>query len=381
MRAVFVSHFDFNLYRFRLPLMEELARQGARVFALCPDGDYAELIAKMGFQVVHIPFFRKSTNPVLESLTLARLTTAFMRIRPDLVHTFMHKPNIYGLLGASMAGKFGKRPALVASVTGLGSFYVEERSPSATRSVIDHLYRRALRVANKVIFYNEDDRALLVDRGVCPADRAVIIPGSGVDPERFTAHPRPARKEVTVCMVSRLVRDKGVMEFIEAARILRGRSSRRIRFLLAGDIDEGNPSSLSGVSLARLREEGAVELVGFQRDVETLLQEAEIFVLPSYREGMPVSILEAMSMELPVIAADAPGARSVVRHGETGLLVPVRSARALADAIELLAADPGMRSAMGRAGRVAVKARYSVRRIVEQHLAVYRSVVPDERSS
>lgn len=375
-RIVFLSHLDRNLYRFRLPIMKRLVELGREVYALCPEGDYSSRFAEAGVRHVGYGIERSGLNPFREAAVVASLSRALRDIQPDLVHTFTMKPNIYGALAARHAG-VGK---CVASVTGLGSFYAGEPSSlgaAVFRRGLDRFYAFAMRRVDRVIFQNPDDREDFLRLGICRPSQSVLIPGSGVDTLRFAPAENAPGKPVVVTMAARLIRGKGVEEFLSAAERLKARFGDGVIFQLAGEEDEGNPWAADRARLSSCAERGVVRRLGYVTDMPALLRGTHIYTLPSYyREGMPVSVLEAMSAGLAVVTTDAVGCRETVVHEQSGLLVPVKDAAALASALERLVADPELRLRFGRAARRRVEDVFAVEKVVAAHLDVYRELLP-----
>jgi glycosyltransferase involved in cell wall biosynthesis len=237
------------------------------------------------------------------------------------------------------------------------------------------LYRVALGHRNlRVIFQNEDDRASVSALARLPPERSTVIRGSGVDLESFRYHEPEGGRTPVVMLACRWLADKGVREFCEAARALRARAAQGAgpaRFVLVGDTDPGNPASLTMDELRKYADEGSIELWGRRADMPAVLAEADIVVLPSYREGLPKVLLEAAACGRPVVTTDVPGCRDAIEPGVTGVLVPVRDAGALADAIDALLHDPARRLEMGRAGRQLAERCFDVRQVVEEHLRIY----------
>lgn len=374
-RIVFLAHFDRHLYRFRLPIMKILLKQGCEVYALCPDGDVSSRFAAEGVRHVGYRIERSSLNPFREVAVVASLSRALSGIKPDLMHSFTMKPNIYGALAGAMAG-VGKR---VATVAGLGSFYIDQPSSSAAavfRCGLDRLYAFSMRRVDRVIFENPDDRAELLRLGVCRPQQCVLIPGAGVDTLHFAPTAKADGKPVVVTMAARLIRDKGIEEFLSAAELLKERFGDGVVFQLAGDEDNGNPWAADRARLTSCEERRVIRRLGFVSDMAGLLRDTDIYVLPSYREGTPVSVLEAMSAGLPVVTTNAIGCRETVVHEQSGFLVPVKDATALASALERLIVDPELRRRFGRAARQRVEDVFAVDKIVAAHLEVYRTLLP-----
>lgn len=371
-RAVFLCHQDRHLYQFRLILMRALVARGWEVVALSPVGAYSGRFAAEG--VRHVPYRveRSSLNPLRELLVIRELTAILRELRPDLLHTFALKPNIYGAFAASAAG-VAKR---VATVSGLGSFYTGEGSRTVFRRGLDALYAAAMRRVDRMVFENRDDLDELTRLGICRPGLGVIIAGAGVDLERFAPAPPRYGGPVVVTMAARLIRDKGVGEYLSAARALKEKWGDGVVFQLAGEEDPGNPWATDLDLLAAAVERGDVRRLGFVEDVPGLLRGTDIYALPSYREGTPVSVLEAMSAGLAVVTTDAVGCRETVVPEESGLRVPVRDAAALTAALDRLIGDAALRRRLGAAARLRAQTVFAAEKVVAAHLAVYAELLP-----
>ncbi|WP_457608486.1 glycosyltransferase family 4 protein [Nitratifractor sp.] len=368
MTVVFVSHLDENLYRFRLPVMRELVRRGHRVCAVTPEGEFFGRFAADGIEAVSYRIDRGSLNPLRERRAIGELYRALLPLEADVVHNFTAKPNIYGSFAARRAGV----PRIINTVTGLGSYYIDDSLKVRTvRTGIEWLYRRANALAHRVVFQNSDDLEYFLARGLLRPEQGVVIRSSGVDTERFRPKPAPTEgEEIVVLMVARAIWHKGIREYYRAAELVREHIPG-IRFRLVGGTDPGNPSCADEGFLSS----GAVEWRGYREEVASEIADADLVVLPSYREGVPRTLLEAAAMERPIVTTDVPGCREAVEHGVNGLLVPPRDSRALADAIVGLAKDPSLRRKMGAAGRQKALKEFSVDRVVAQYLQLYGSGV------
>jgi glycosyltransferase involved in cell wall biosynthesis len=363
MKIILFANTDWYLYNFRLPLAKALRARGADVTLLSPPGEYAARLQAEGFRWLAFPLNRKGMNPLAELVTILRLRRLYRRERPDLVHHFTVKPVLYGSLAARLAGI----PAVVNSITGLGYLFL---GGGTRRRLLRTLARMLYRVSlggTRVIFQNEDDRRAFLDLRLVRPEQADLVPGSGVDVTRFVPAPEPAGTPV-VLLAARLLWDKGVGEFVEAAR----RLTVRARFVLAGDPDADNPAAVPPEQLRAWQEEGVVEWQGWQDDMPAVLAGASVFCLPSYREGLSKTLAEAAACGRAIVTTDVPGCRDVVAHGVNGLLVPPRNADALAEAIAALLADPSLRRKMGAAGRRIAEEHFSIEHVVGATLAVYR---------
>jgi N,N'-diacetylbacillosaminyl-diphospho-undecaprenol alpha-1,3-N-acetylgalactosaminyltransferase len=359
----FLSHLDYNLWLFRLPIMQELVRQGHTVYAICPSGEISGSFSNHG--IAHIPYTisRSSLNPFKELNAIRNIYTAIKPLHLDILHTFTAKPNIYG----TIAGKFARVPRIINLVEGLGSFYLENDLKSRIiRHLIEMLYRQTFKLADTVMFVNQDDPAYLIEKKVINSSKVVTIKGVGIDTALWSPVAKTDRW-IRVTMVARALRHKGVQEFIDAAAMLTPHYPD-VSFQFVGSPDEGNRSSFTE---PYMKEQTAIHYLGHQTNIRHILSQSDIFVLPSYREGLPRTSMEAMSMGLPIVTTDVVGCRETVDQGINGFLVPPYNASALADAIKKLLDDPDLRSRMGRAGREKALKEFDVATIVDKHLEVY----------
>jgi glycosyltransferase involved in cell wall biosynthesis len=368
--ALLFANTDWYLYNFRLPLARAVRAAGYRVHLVSPPGPYAARLAGEGFEWHEFDFARRGINPFGEAVTVARLVALYRRIRPTLCHHFTIKCVLYGSFAARLAGA----AKTINAITGLGHVFVSESHHiGLLRRPILRLYRYCLD-GTDVIFQNDDDREAFAGAGVLEGARVHLIRGSGVDTARF--HPDPQRRfdrtPVTILFASRLLWEKGLAELIEAARML---SERRVPAIvrIAGAPDPGNPSAVPAPTLDAWRRFPNVELLGHRDDIDGLLAQADIVVLPSYREGTPRILLEAAAAGLPLVATDVPGCREVVRADENGILVPAGDAKALADALERLALDSGARERMGARSRVIACGEFDQENVLASTLSIYRA--------
>lgn len=357
--AFFLSH--------RLPIALGAQCSGYEVCVASMPGPAVTEIKKHGFSHVELPLTRSGKNPFSELFVLFSIYRLFLNWRPDLVHLVTIKPVIYGNIAARLAGVRG----VVAAVSGLGFvFMASGLKASLVRTGVKWLYRFAFGKKNlRVIFQNPDDRDVLLAMAALDPRKVEMIRGAGVDLAHYSALREPDGK-VVVSLAARLLVDKGIGEFIEAARLLKQRGVKA-RFCLIGDTDPGNPSSLTRNDLDALHAEGLVELLGFRKDIAQLFVNSHIVVLPSYREGLPKVLVEAAACGRAVVTTDVPGCRDAIEPDITGLLVPVRDPLALADAIQRLIDDPTLRQQMGRAGRELAEREFAIEKVVRRHLDIY----------
>lgn len=355
----------------RMPVAMAAAKLGYEVHVAAPfERVSVDKIKAQGFIYHDIPLERGGLNPLGEMRLVWHLFGLMRRLRPDLVHHVAMKPVTYGGLASRLLGV----PAVVHAVTGLGYLFTrEDLKARLIRAFILRLYRFALAHQNAVaIFQNPDDLGMFVERGLVAERIVAMIKGCGCDIEVFKPRPRPDRP-VTVMFPARILGDKGINEFIEAVRILKAEGSEA-RFILVGRRDPLNPTDVPEATIHGWVREGLAEWWGFRSDMPDVLVEADIICMPSYREGLPRGLIEAASCGLPIVTADVPGCREIVRDGDNGLLVPVRDGPATADALRRLIADTALRERMGRRGRERAETEFSEERFVADTLAAYARV-------
>ncbi|MCG7324038.1 glycosyltransferase family 4 protein [Achromobacter sp. ACRQX] len=358
--AFFMSH--------RVPVALAAQKAGYDVHVATMDGPAVADIQALGMTHHAIPMTRSGKHPLQELGTLLALVRLFRRLRPDVVHLVTIKPVLYG----GIAARIARVPGMVAAISGLGFVFLSNSlKMRLVRAVVARLYRVALGHPNsRVIFQNANDRDLLKSLGAVREDQVVIIRGAGVDLDAYRSTPEPPAPPVVVTTVARLLRDKGVQEFVQAAKLLRERGVP-VTMQLVGGLDAGNPTSATQADVDAWQQDGCVQALGERSDVAALYAAAHIAVLPSYREGLPKSLIEAAACGRAVVTTDVPGCRDAIEPNVTGLLVPVRDAAALADAIARLAQDAALRQAMGTAGRVLAEREFDINQVARIHVALY----------
>lgn len=370
-KVLFLQTEGSSFYSHRLPMALAVKAEGHEVVVAAREGEHGELIRGAGLRLIPLPWRRSSINPFYELYLAARIVRLYAAERPDLVHHVSAKPILYGSFAAAVCGV----PAVVNALIGLGFVFISENLKAhIIRGLVCRALRAAFSVRNSVvIFQNEDDRGLFVRGGFVPVDKTVLIRGSGVDAAHYSPRPEPGGVPLVV-LPGRMLWDKGVGEFVEAARLLRGEGVHA-RFALVGDRDEENPAAVPSAHLEQWKAEGVVEWWGYRADMLEVYAQASIVCLPSYREGLPKALMEAAACARALVAADAPGCREVVRDGETGLLVPIRDAGALAGALRRLLTDAALRRRLGENARRLAVAEFAQEKIVAQTLRVYRDLL------
>lgn len=366
MRILITVNAAWNISNFRRPLVAAFVADGHRVTVLAPPDDRVADIEAAGCRFVPLAMNAKGLNPFRDPMLAKRLKDVFRSEQPDVVLSFTIKNNIFGAIAARRA-----RVPFIPNVTGLGTAFL---SGGPLQRVAEMLYRVAFRDLPVVFFQNKDDLALFLKRKLVRESQARLLPGSGIDLSYFSARPMSDRADGPVfLMVARLLRDKGVFEYVEAARRLKS-VMPGARFQLLGPPGAENRTAIGVETVEAWVAEGAIEYLGETADVRPFVAEADCVVLPSYREGAPRTLIEASAMARPVIATDVPGCRAVVEDGVTGFLCAARSGESLAEACRRFAAlSIRQREAMGLAGRRKMERAFDQKIVV----AAYRKALQD----
>ena len=372
LRITLVCNTAWAIYTYRRGLLRMLIERGVEVSVIAPrDRTFAPL-EEMGCRCVELPVASKGTNPRDDLKTLAALYREYRATRPHLVFHYTIKPNIYGSIAAKLAGV----PS-IAVTTGLGYVFIQK---SRTASVAKRLYRFAFRFPREVWFLNQDDRQAFIDQNLLVhPDRARLLHGEGVDLDDYAFQPLPRANPQTegffFILIGRLLWDKGVAEYVDAARRLRLKYPYA-RFQLLGPAGVDNPSAITLDEVQAWQREGVIDYLGEAHDVRAFIGNADCVVLPSYREGVPRTLMEASAMGRPIVATDVPGCREVVENGVTGLLCEVKSADSLAQQLERLLLSSHMaRAEMGVAGRAKVAREFDENAVVERYKGTIRAVI------
>ena len=365
MKILLIASFADSLINFRLPLIRELQRRGIVVDVAAPfQVDDEHTIAQLslhGVQIHNISLQRNGINLFQDLFTFYSLFKLLKEIEPECVLAYTVKPVVYGMLAAWLAGV----PRRYALITGLGYAFVDNDKSSLSRKslgwLVRKLYSYALSRAEKVFFQNPDDQSLFINRNILNRNAlSCVLNGSGVDLSHFFVTPLPSGS-IRFLMIARLLGDKGVREYAEAARRIR-QIYPNVRFLLVGWID-GNPNSISKEELDSWVLEGNLEFLGKLQDVRPAISQCNVFVLPSYREGTPRTVLEAMAMGRAIITTDTPGCRETVVNNENGYLIEVKSVDALTNAMILFIANPYLCARMGSRSRIISENKYDVNKV------------------
>jgi glycosyltransferase involved in cell wall biosynthesis len=367
-----VSNTSWFIYNFHLALLKTLQNEGYRVVVIAPKDNYSDRFEAFGIQYIEIRMNNKGTNPVEDSRLIYDFYRLYKRIAPDVILQYTIKPNIYGSFAAGML----KIP-VISSITGLGTVFLNDGISSR---IAKWLYKNALRFATDVFFLNSADRALFIDSKLVEAKKASLMPGSGIDTELFM--PRKKRQDddgkFRFLLIARLIKDKGIVEYANAAKKIREKGNSQAEFLLLGAYYPGNPTAITEQEIAEWEEEGIIHYLGTNDDVPSVIADVDCVVLPSYREGISQVLLEAASMAKPIIATDVPGCREVVEDGVNGYLCKAKNVDDLAMQMEkMLLLEEEVCREMGNKGREKVIDEFDEAVVNRKYLAKIEEILGD----
>jgi len=367
MRIAIVLNTSWNIYNFRMNFVKALLAEGHEIHTVAPHDDYTHYLTEVGCIHHDLKMDSRGANPIKDFLLVFELLSAYRKVKPDVILHYTIKPNVYGTLAAAIL-----RIPSINNVCGLGTIFLKTNVVS---SIAIALYRFAFRFPKKVFFQNPDDRTLFIDNKLVNSDVTELIPGSGIDLSRFVPSDFKRNQKFTFLLVSRLISDKGVHEFIEAIQQLKA-AGMDAKFQILGAKD---PSHKRGIKLKVIDEwisSGTIEYLGTAKDVRPFIQQADCIVLPSYREGTPRTLLEAASIAKPIITTDVPGCHQVVIDGYNGLLCKLKDATDLAQKMRTMANfdDEKLRT-MGLNGRKKAELEFDETIVINKYLRTIRSTV------
>ncbi len=361
---MFVVNIDWFFISHRLPLALEALKKGYEVHIACGITDKKEYLESLGLKVYPLNLSRSGTRIKGEIKAFIEIYKILKNISPDIAHFVTIKPVLYG----GIASRFLNIHKKVFSISGLGFIFIKQGfKASIVRILIKTLYRLALGGKNShVIVQNPDDKAMVNSIVKVPI---TMIRGSGVNLSQYN-YIEESNENIKISMACRLLKDKGVFEYVEASKILKIKYSN-IEFKLYGDIDTYNPASLTSSDIENIKEDGFVKVYGFSSDIEKIFSDSNIVVLPSYREGLPKVLIEAAACGRAVVTTDVPGCRDAIEPNITGLLCEVKSSKSLAEQIEKLILNNELRNDMGKAGRELAQKEFDINKVVEKHFEIY----------
>lgn len=356
---------------FRGQLLKDLIRSGNEVIALAPDADTStsQALKQLGVNHINIPLSRTGTNAISDLTTFVALRSILRRYRPEVVLSYTVKPVIYASLAARSLGI----EKVFSIITGLGYAFIDDEKQlgfkrTVIRGIVNYLYRTALRTNKRVMFQNPDDRDLFIKRKIVDIEKCRVINGSGVDIDHFAESPIEPHTYPIFLLIARLISDKGIREYVTAARMIKTRYPETI-FWLVGPPDP-NPTAIHVDEVEAWHQEGIIEYLGETEDVRPFLEAASVYVLPSYREGTPRTVLEAMSIGRAIITTDVPGCRETVVEARNGFLVLPRDPVSLAGAMERFIEDPHLIFIMGNQSRQIAVEKYDVNKVNREIMGI-----------
>lgn len=371
-RVVIAVNSTWNLLNFRSGLIRALVASGYEVVAVAPPDAYVPELTVLGCRFVPLSIDHQGTHPGRDLLLLWRFYILFRHERPDIYLGYTVKPNVYGSLAAHILGI-----PVVNNITGLGAVFIKD---SWLTHVVRVLYRLALSRSAKVFFQNNDDRQIFILGGLVTPSITDRLPGSGIDLTKFTPSPLPGRSPLRFLLIARMLWDKGVGEFVDAARILKCRGINA-DFCLLGFLDVQNPAAICRKQMDDWVEEGVVRYLGVSKDVRTEIELADCVVLPSYREGTPRTLLEAAAMGRPIVTTNSAGCRDVVDDGINGYLCQLKDAKDLADKMYIVASlSSEAREIMGYRSRKKVENEFDERTVINKYLEAISSILQSQES-
>ena len=346
-KTLILSSHTPSLFWFRVDLMKDMQAEGYEVYAAgqMPESEWAERFKGIGVTYKQITVSRNGLNPMGDLASLKDIKRLLQEIKPDKIFVFQAKTVAYGCMAAHSLGI----TEVYTLIAGLGSIYLGHGLKNKlVKTVMSALYKQAFRKSKKVFFQNNDDKQTMLDEGLLKEDKIVMIHGSGVNVESFV--PTELTAIPTFLFIGRLIRDKGVGEYLDACKIIKAEYGDKVRCLLVGPYDS-NPSALKPEELQPLVDSGIIEYFGEQRDVRPYISQCSIYVLPSYHEGTPKTVLESMAMGRAIITSNAPGCKETVVDGANGYLTKVKDADDVAEKMRILIDHPETVSSMGKKSR------------------------------
>jgi glycosyltransferase involved in cell wall biosynthesis len=366
MRIAVVLNTSWNIYNFRMNFLKALQANGHEVHTIAPVDDYTHFLKEAGCTHHAVRMDSRGANPIKDSALIVELYSIYRKIKPDIILHYTIKPNVYGTLAASMLGI-----PVINNVCGLGTVFLKDNLVSA---IAIFLYKVSFRFAKKVFFQNPDDLQLFLDKKLVRKEAVDLVPGSGIDLKKFQPMNFRRNEKFTFLLISRLISDKGIYEYIKAIESLRN-NGVNARFQILGAMDPGHKRGIQKEVIENWISNGTIEYLGTTDNVREFIEQADCVVLPSYREGTPRTLLEAASSCKPIIATDVPGCNHVVVHNYNGLLCRLRDSADLAEKMQRMTALKEQQlKEFGLNGRAKIEAEYDESIVINKYLAALSSV-------
>jgi len=371
MRIFFVINDDAFFYSHRLPIGLAAKEKGWESFILSKNCGKKDELVKMGFHYIDIPFTRSTSNPLHELKCTYLISKAIKRYKPDVIHNVTWKGCVWGSLAAKLTG----HTRVVNALSGLGYAFTDSR-----KGLLNQIMQFLLRLSFKsnsfaCIFQNPDDLSWFRSKKYCLDKNIYIIKGSGIDLNDYSFTPIPNQERLELLFPARMLKDKGLIELIEACKLLKEKYESRIHISLAGKCDPANPAGVTEEELKDLLIPGYIDWLGFSSDMKSLYKKSDIVVMPSYREGLPKSLIEACAIGRPIVTTDVPGCKECVVDGYNGFLVPAKETEPIAFALEKLINDDLLRMRMAENSRKIAERDFSIDDVVKKHFEIYQSLL------
>ena len=368
-KLIITANTGWYIYNFRIDLIKYLKLKKYEIYIICPNDRYSEKLKNMGLNVINWELNRKSLNPFIELLSILHLIKIYIKIKPNIVHHFTLKACIYGSLSASLFSK----TKIINSITGLGPLFLSRNKLiKLVYFVFKSLFRYIFNnLSDRVIFQNKYDRKKYLQLNITSSDKSIIIPGSGINTDYFKPYPKKYDiKEFKLLFPARIIKEKGIIELIKACKLL-WEIKLPIKLFIAGELDYGNRSVLKTKELKKLKNLKNISLLGHVDNMRDLYNKIDVVILPSWREGLSRSLLEAASMEKGIITTNVPGCRDIIEHNKTGLIVNVRSPIEIKDSILNFYKNNFLIKKYGKAAREKVIKYFDIKRINSLTLRAY----------
>ena len=365
MKIAIVLNTSWNIYNFRMNFIRALQAEGHEIHTIAPVDPYTQFLEKEGCKHHKVKMDSRGANPIKDMALLIELGLIYKKLRPDVILHYTIKPNVYGTIAATVLNI-----PVINNVCGLGTVFLKK---SLTSAIAIWLYKISFRFANKVFFQNPEDRDLFISKNLVPENSSDLLQGSGIDLNRFAPSGQSKNNKFTFLLVSRLITDKGIIEYIEAIQKLKKKGTD-FKFQLMGPSDEKHKRGIKEATIKGWVDSGAVEYLGTTDDVRPFINAADCIVLPSYREGTPRTLLEAASLAKPIIATDVPGCHQVVQHGVNGFLCKMQDADDLAAKMEEMGnLDKLTLKEFGKNGRQKMVLDYDEKFVIKKYIDALRS--------
>ena len=363
---------DWYFYSHRLPLALGAIKEGYEVYLVTKTINHGNKIKNHGINLISLDINRGKISPFADFILLIKLIKILYHIKPNIVHNVALKPILYG----SIAAFITRIPNCINNFAGLGYIFISNSIKAKVANlIIKPIFSLLLnRKNNRSIFQNQDDLDLLVRNKFVNKNCSIIIRGSGVDMSYYKYVPEDNSTN-NVILASRLLWDKGIGEFINACKIIMKNNIDNVRFIIVGAVDNQNPSSIKEIDLLKWQKDNIIEWWGYKNNINEVYSDCNIVCLPSYREGLPKSLIEAAACGRAIITTDVPGCREIVLDGYNGILIPKKNTKQLAIAIQKLLNEPATRNKMGRNGVKHVRDNFTIENIVTQYITLYNSMI------